>query len=58
MPKAPERIQTLHPEPGKAGVNIDRRLYDAMARALLAQRIARDVARLFYPYDPEDPRHK
>jgi len=31
-----ERVQTLHPDPDRAGVRIDRRRYDAMARALLA----------------------
>lgn len=30
-----ERILTLHPEKGKAGVRIDKRKYDAMAKALL-----------------------
>ena len=30
------RISTQHPDPDKQGVNIDRRYYDAMARALMA----------------------
>jgi len=30
-----ERITTLHPEPGKSGVNISRQKYDAIRAAIL-----------------------
>lgn len=31
-----EKFQCLHPDPDKSGVNIDRRLYDALRVAILA----------------------
>ena len=30
-----ERIMTLHPEPGKSGVNVSRKKYDAIRAAIL-----------------------
>jgi hypothetical protein len=41
-----EKIETLHPEPGKTGVNISRAKYDLMRKTILA--IIRDRTELTF----------